>query len=212
MIIFICILIFIAAIANATMDLTENETLFHKSIFKGYQSKFIDAKNITYVNKYDELGRKKLFWIVNLPVAFTDIWHLSKSVFLNTLFLALSLLIFVKSNNFFTFLSFLLVSRFFFGFFFFIFYSYILRIQGFKIFINDLKNFTKKMKKLISYVFFPFVFEFLVALIPTTYFGNLANNAPTQTEAYNYTYTAIGVFIGTYIITYFLRKLFYEKT
>ena len=35
-----------------------------------------------YVNRDPKQGRRKLFWKINYPVAFTDAWHLFKSIML----------------------------------------------------------------------------------------------------------------------------------
>lgn len=77
------ILVILAAVFNAVMD-----TLIHHhptSVFKSHKTGFwADALETSWKNKYIDgnpmKGHKKLFWIINVPDAFTDGWHLSKSL------------------------------------------------------------------------------------------------------------------------------------
>jgi hypothetical protein len=55
------------------------------------------------------------------------------------------------------------------------------------------------------------VLEFLIALVPTWYYGDLANNANNQIDAYSYTYIALGVFVGTFILVFFLKRFIAKK-
>jgi len=88
------ILVIIGAFFNAVMD-----TLVHHhdtSIFKNYKIGFwADASDTSWKNKYIDgnplKGRRKLFWIINIPSTFTDAWHLSKSTMIVLLITAIVL-------------------------------------------------------------------------------------------------------------------------
>lgn len=89
----IALLLIIAGAANGIMDLVS---------FKYYNSVFIDMNPLywnpqyswrkKYVRGIPELGRRKWLWgLINMPVAFTDGWHLMKSVMLWSLTLSIAL-------------------------------------------------------------------------------------------------------------------------
>jgi hypothetical protein len=88
------LLVILAALFNSVMD-----TLIHHhdtSIFKNYKTGFwADALETSWRNKYIDgdptKGHKKLFWIINVPDAFTDGWHLSKSFMIVALIAAVVL-------------------------------------------------------------------------------------------------------------------------
>lgn len=90
----------LASICNAVID-----TLAHHhsvSVFKKYKTGFwADATLVSWKNKYinnDTLqGRKKLFWKINLPVQFTDAWHLFKSLMI--IFTVTSIIMYVPLIN-----------------------------------------------------------------------------------------------------------------
>lgn len=84
--------IFIAGVAKAGMDTLQ----FHysKSIFNiRFVNEFWDA-SISWKNKYSDtakLIRKKWLSIIPTPVFLTDGWHLFQFIFLNSLFVAISI-------------------------------------------------------------------------------------------------------------------------
>lgn len=91
------ILIIIASICNAIMD-----TLSHHhstSVFKSFKTGFwSDAETTSWKNKYIDSdtgkGRKRLFWMINVPVQFTDAWHFFKSFMIT---LMIGAVVFYKS-------------------------------------------------------------------------------------------------------------------
>lgn len=79
------ILIILAAICNAVMDVVShkyNQSIFAYDDFKEHDQ-FWDA-SISWRNKYIGLsqynGRRKLFWNINYPVQITDAFHLFKMI------------------------------------------------------------------------------------------------------------------------------------
>lgn len=87
------VLVCVAGIANALMDSIAFH--FHESMFRACNREFWDPE-ISWRNKYIDgdvsKGRRK-WWIIPIPVAFTDAWHLLKSIMLNSMFLAIGVLI-----------------------------------------------------------------------------------------------------------------------
>lgn len=90
------ILIILAAICNAVMDVVSHKyrlSIFAYDDFKEHDQ-FWDA-SISWRNKYVGLspqnGRRKMFWNINLHPAFTDAWHLFKSLMIIFLFLAIAI-------------------------------------------------------------------------------------------------------------------------
>jgi hypothetical protein len=84
-IIFSCL----AGFANAMMDILESK--WNKSIFKdeSFPRPFFESKQVSWINKYDEEGNRlvwfKVFGLkILVPVAFTDAWHLAKSIMLTS--------------------------------------------------------------------------------------------------------------------------------
>ncbi len=76
------ILIALAAICNAVMDICSHHYYF--SVFTRFNGKYWNA-NVSWANKYvggdPAYGRKKWFFgMFNIHVAFTDSWHLFKSL------------------------------------------------------------------------------------------------------------------------------------
>lgn len=77
------ILISLAAILNAVMDVGQFH--FSSSIFRNWNPKYYDG-SISWKNKYvdwdggDKRRKKWFFGLLNVPVQFTDAWHLVKSL------------------------------------------------------------------------------------------------------------------------------------
>lgn len=98
-----CIFIILAAICNAVMDTCQHH--YEQSIFTKYNQQFWDAK-VSWKNKYvdwdngDKRRVKILGGRFNLPVSFTDSWHLFKRLML--IFIALAVVTIYK-NTFFLF-------------------------------------------------------------------------------------------------------------
>lgn len=88
------LLVILAAFLNSVMD-----TLSHHhstSVFKNNLTGFwSDASTTSWKNKYIDgnplNGRRKLFWKINIPVQFTDAWHLGKSLMIIFLIAAICL-------------------------------------------------------------------------------------------------------------------------
>lgn len=78
--IYTLLLIILSSIANACMDVVTHH--YDKSIFSKYDRYYFDP-SISWVNKYNKndasLGRKQWHGIV-IHEAFTDFWHLCKSI------------------------------------------------------------------------------------------------------------------------------------
>jgi hypothetical protein len=76
-------LISIAAICNAIMDIVSHKFLVSIFNSKRFNRQFWDAE-LSWRNKYVGLspqnGRRKLFWNINLHPAFTDAFHLFKTI------------------------------------------------------------------------------------------------------------------------------------
>jgi hypothetical protein len=77
------ILISIAAICNAIMDIVSHKFLISIFNSKRFNRQFWDAE-LSWRNKYVGLspqnGRRKLIWQFNYPVQITDAWHLFKTI------------------------------------------------------------------------------------------------------------------------------------
>lgn len=76
------VLIALAAICNAVMDVCSHH--YYYSVFTRFNSQYWNAVH-SWANKYvdgkPELGRRKWFFgLLNIHVAFTDAWHLFKSL------------------------------------------------------------------------------------------------------------------------------------
>lgn len=81
MIIVIYILVILASICNAIMDITAHK--FHRSVFKKLNPQYWNPE-ISWKNKYvdgdSNKGRVKWFLNFDKPVQLTDAWHLFKSL------------------------------------------------------------------------------------------------------------------------------------
>jgi hypothetical protein len=79
---------YLAGLAKAIMDTTRFH--FSTSIFANKNPKYWNA-DISSTNKYIDnapsKGLKKLFWIIPVPVMFTDSWHFFQSIMLNLIVL-----------------------------------------------------------------------------------------------------------------------------
>jgi len=73
--------VIIIALLQACIEVLQHR--FHNSIFSNLNPKFWDPK-ISWLNKYiankPHLGRKKLFWKINVPVQITDAFHMIKTI------------------------------------------------------------------------------------------------------------------------------------
>jgi len=76
------ILIALAAICNAVMDICSHH--YYYSVFTRFNDKYWNAVHSwanKYVNGEPNMGRRKWFFgMLNVHVAFTDAWHLFKSL------------------------------------------------------------------------------------------------------------------------------------
>jgi hypothetical protein len=97
------ILMTIAGFFKAMMDTLQFH--FYDSVFNVGCSKFGSFFNpeVSWRNKYVDgmthKGRVKWLWgFINKPVAFTDMWHLSQSIYLNAIFIIM-LFLYVSSPN-----------------------------------------------------------------------------------------------------------------
>ena len=88
-------LLFLAGMANNVADIAENPAWFNQSWFKEKNPvwiypEYIGHKNETWVNKYNPDQSGPRFWgAKTVFVAFTDLWHGAKSLFLTLLTLAI---------------------------------------------------------------------------------------------------------------------------
>jgi hypothetical protein len=92
------ILIILAAICNAVMDICSHK--YHQSIFYwkfNLNDQWWDAETSwrnKYINRTPSLGRRKIkvgYLEFNLHPAFTDAWHFFKSLMIIFLFLAIAI-------------------------------------------------------------------------------------------------------------------------
>lgn len=120
----------LAAACNASMDVVS----FHydKSIFKNLKRQYFDP-SLSWRNKYikgnPDYGRKTIFWtMVTLHPAFTDFWHLMKS--LMVIFICIALLFPLEhciKNNYFNLISLFVIYGFIWNMVFNLFYNKILK-------------------------------------------------------------------------------------
>ena len=75
------VLICIAAISNAVMDILKDK--FQKSVFQNYNENFWNPSK-SYLNKYidrdDSKGRKYPSWLSGIMDSFSDVWHIAKLI------------------------------------------------------------------------------------------------------------------------------------
>jgi len=110
MIIFIYLLVVLASISNAIMDITAHK--FHISIFKNLNPQYWNSE-ISWQNKYIDgdstKGRVKWFLNIDKPVQLTDAWHLFKSLMIIFLCGAIGVGCYINLNLFESFILFLTI-------------------------------------------------------------------------------------------------------
>jgi hypothetical protein len=84
------IIVALAAVCNAVMDVLQFH--FKQSVFAEYDEQFFNPA-ISWRNKYVNhdpvFGLKKIFGLIPVPAAFTDAWHLAKSLMIGLLLTAI---------------------------------------------------------------------------------------------------------------------------